>query len=320
MMRRATTALLAAALLLPALPAQADQPAFRQPDEATLRQLYALPRSQFATIAGETIHYVDEGTGPAIILVHGSFASLRQWDFWAEQLAREFRVIRFDLSPSGLSGPHPANSYSIEQRIATIDGLADLLGVERFTIIGASSSGTPVAAYAALRPDRVRAVVLSNIAVGRLEVDYSNLPPELAAAVAEDRTHPGYHLPEYWRQILLFNVENRGVVSDALALEWTHLNNRPLAVAGVGQAVAAGVSALRTPADLAAIIAPTLLLWSAQDHETRLEREGLNALTALGAEDRTLLALGGCGHMLVLDCPQRSLDAALPFLRRVSER
>jgi pimeloyl-ACP methyl ester carboxylesterase len=149
-------------------------------------------------------------------------------------------------------------------------------------------------------------------------VDYASLPPELVAALAEDRTHPGYHLPEYWRQILLFNVENKGVVNDALALEWTHLNNRPLAIAGIGPAVAAGLSALRTPADLAAITAPVLLLWSAQDHETRLEREGLNALAALGSTDRTLVALGGCGHMLVLDCPQRSLDAALPFLRRVN--
>jgi len=309
---------LAAALLtLVCLPAHAQQP---RPDEAEMRAQYALPGSQFAELAGEMVHFVDEGEGPVILLVHGSFASLRQWDFWAERLTREFRVVRFDLSPSGLSGPHPGNAYSLEQRVATIDALANHLGIERFSIVGASSSGTPVAAYAALRPERVQAVVLSNIAVGRLDMDYSALPAELLAAVADDRTHPAYHLPEYWRQILLLNVEDDSVVTPALVQEWTDLNNRPLGIEGLGQAVAAGLSALRTPGDLAAITAPTMLLWSAEDHETKLDREGLNALAALGVADKSLVALGGCGHMLVLDCPARSLEAALPFLRRVNGR
>lgn len=299
-----------------AFPAQAE--GFDQPADEVLRQQYALPQSQFAQIAGETVHFVDEGEGPAIVLIHGSYASLRQWDYWAQRLSAEFRVVRFDLSPAGLSGPHPDNAYSIDQRIAAIDALADLLGLGRFTIVGTSSSGTPTAAYAALRPERVNGVVLSNIAVGPLEVDYSHLPPALLAAVEDDRTHPAYHLPEYWRQIMLLNVVDREAVTDELVMRWTYLNNRPLGIPGLTQAVVAGVSALRTPEDLAAITAPTLLLWSQEDHETQLAREGINALTALTVEDRTLIALGNCGHMFLLDCPARSLDAALPFLRRVS--
>ena len=47
------------------------------PDEATLRLRYGLPNSRFADIDGQTIHYVDEGRGPAIVLVHGSYGSLR---------------------------------------------------------------------------------------------------------------------------------------------------------------------------------------------------------------------------------------------------
>lgn len=319
--RRAILAGSLASLAGMAPTAQADETpsAHIQPSDAQLRARHALPQSQFETIAGETIHFADEGQGPAIVLLHGSFASLRQWDFWAERLSREFRVIRFDLSPAGLSGPHPAGLYSIEQRVATIDALADRLGVDRFVIVGTSSSGTPAAAYAALRPDRVTGVVLSNIALGPLQLDYDAFPPAMKAALAEDRTHPTYHLPEFWRQILLHNVEHDERLSEDLVLRWTELNNRHLADPEVGRAAAAALDFARTPGDLAAITAPTLLLWSQEDHEVPLSREGVAAFDALTVEDRELVAIGGCGHMIALDCPERSYRAVLPFLRRVTE-
>ena len=139
-------------------PSQAEPPKLQI--DAELRSLHVLPDSQFAEIGGETIHFVDEGVGASILLVHGSFASLRQWDYWAERLSEEFRVVRFDLSPLGLSGPHPENAYSVEDRIALIDGLMDRLGIGKFTIVGTSSSGVPVTAYAAARPDRLMIVLL----------------------------------------------------------------------------------------------------------------------------------------------------------------
>ncbi len=318
MMRR--TALFIAACLAPVshIAAQdATPPVFLSEQE--LRDTYALPNSQFAEIGGETIHFVDEGQGPAILLVHGSYASLRQWDRWAERLKDNFRVVRFDLSPQGLSGPHPANAYSIDHKIETIDTLMDRLGIGRFTIVGTSSSGVPVAAYAAARPDRVQSVILNNIAVGKLDVDYSSLPPEVLAAVAADQKHPGWHEPEYWRQILLLNITNDSVVDEALVQRWTDLNNRPQDIPGMMEAVVASVSALRTPDDLAKISVPTLLLWGQDDHETRLEREGINGFNALTVEDRTLLAIGQCGHMMPMDCPDRSLDAVLPFLLRTAD-
>ena len=296
-------------------PSQAEPPKLQI--DAELRSLHVLPDSQFAEIGGETIHFVDEGVGASILLVHGSFASLRQWDYWAERLSEEFRVVRFDLSPLGLSGPHPENAYSVEDRIALIDGLMDRLGIGKFTIVGTSSSGVPVTAYAAARPDRLNGVVLSNIAIGKLTIDYSSLPPALLAAVKEDLTHPGYHKPDYWRQILLHNVENDSVVTEAIVDRWTALNNRAKLAPDAVEALIAASSALRTPDDLAKISVPTLLLWSQNDHETTLKDSGLQALDMLTVADRTLIAIGGCGHMMPLDCPDQSLDAALPFLRRV---
>ncbi|HWU02269.1 MAG TPA: alpha/beta hydrolase [Novosphingobium sp.] len=300
--------------------AASQAPASLAGDEA-LRARYALPHSHFALIEGEPVHYVDEGRGPVILLVHGSFASLRQWDDWARVLSRQYRVIRYDQSPAGLSGPSPTGDYTLEHKLKVIDALMDRLGVARFTIVGTSSGGLPVGAYAAQRPQRVRAVVLSNIAAGPLKVDPSTFPPAVVAALEEDRKHPDHHVPEYWRQVMLMNMVDTARVTPGLAQQWTDMNNRILKVPGAMPAILAAARADgfdRAPADLARIKAPTLLLWSDQDHEVPLAKDGQLALAALTVKDKALVVVPQCGHMMPLDCPGRSLDLALPFLHRVA--
>jgi hypothetical protein len=76
-----------------------------RPDDTELRARYALPASRFETIGKQALHIVDEGSGPPVVLVHGSYASLRQWDHWADLLKGQYRVIRFDRPAMGLSGP-----------------------------------------------------------------------------------------------------------------------------------------------------------------------------------------------------------------------
>lgn len=321
-----TKPLLALGLLLSALSAPlaaSDAPAPRplddRPlDDKALTARYALPGSRFAEIAGERVHYVSQGKGPAILLLHGSYASLRQWDDWAKRLSRRYRVVRYDQSPAGLSGPSPSGDYSVEHRIAVIDGLMDRLGIARFVIVGTSSAGLPAAAYAAARPQRVSGVVLNNIAAGPLKFDFDNVAPALKAAVAADAAHPGWHSGEFWRQIMLANMVDASRVTPGLVGQWTDLNNRMLRDPEVGKAAAAASSFARTPDDLRRITAPTLLLWSAQDHETPADKDGRQALDLLASQDKSLEIVDNCGHMMPLDCPARALGAALPFLARVA--
>ncbi|TYC90912.1 alpha/beta hydrolase [Novosphingobium sp. BW1] len=321
MMRMARPLLaLGSALALSATGALSASAAPDYPGDDTLRAGYALPNSQFATIEGEPVHFVDEGKGPAILLVHGSFASLRQWDNWAAELTKSYRVIRYDKAPAGLSGPNPQGDYSTKHQIQLIDALMTKLGIARFTLVGTSSAGTPTAAYAAAHPERLDGLVLSNIAAGPIHLDVATLPEEFRKVLAEDATHPGWHRPEYWRQILLANVVDDRKVTPELVTRWTGLNHRMLRDPAVAGQVSAAMDHDRTPADLARITVPTLLLWSDQDHETKLETHGLKAFSALKTHDRTLAVVPECGHMMPLDCPTRSLERALPFFARVASK
>lgn len=312
-MKRALLPFLALGLLTAATPLPPESPS-----ELALRTRFASESSQFVVIDGETVHYKIEGRGPAILLLHGSFASLRQWDLWAKELRKHFKVVRYDQSPLGLSGPHPAADYSLEHRFRVIDALMARAGAERFVIVGTSSAGVPAAAYAAARPERIKGIVLNNIAVGPLQFDMASLPQSFKDALAEDATHPGWHAPEYWRQILLYNVENKAVVTPALVEEWTLLNNRMLRDPANAMVAGRSTPTSRTPEDLRKITAPTLLLWSADDHETRLDREGAKALELVAAKDKALVVVENCGHMMPLDCPARALEKAMPFLKRVA--
>jgi pimeloyl-ACP methyl ester carboxylesterase len=102
--------------------------------------------------------------------------------------------------------------------------------------------------------------------------------------------------------------------------QWTDLNSRPLRDPAVGKAVAASTSFARTPDDLRRITAPTLLLWSADDHETTLDRDGKQALELLGSTDKSLEVIENCGHMMPFDCPDRALDHILPFVKRAAAK
>ena len=69
-------------------------------DVATLRAKYGTPPSQFVEVVpGLTVHLRDEGPrgAPVLMLLHGSNASLLDWQPWTDQLKRRYRIVRFDL-------------------------------------------------------------------------------------------------------------------------------------------------------------------------------------------------------------------------------
>ncbi len=113
-------------------------------------------------VAGWRVHVRDRGPrqAPAVILIHGFGASLQTWDAWADTLARTHRVIRFDLPGSGLSLPDPAADYTDARSIQLLLALMDHLGLQRASIVGHSIGGRIAWTFAATHPERVDRLVL----------------------------------------------------------------------------------------------------------------------------------------------------------------
>ena len=286
------------------------------PTQTALEARYCLPGSRFAEIDSVRIHYVDEGRGPAIVLLHGSYASLRQWDDWAEGLTADHRVLRFDMPATGLSGPAPDGDYSAEAKLSLIRGLTTLRGIDRFLLVATSSAGVAGAAFAAEHPERLTGLILNNIGVGPVQHDASAMTPAFAAALTEDAKHPHWHEAELWRQVLLANYADPARVRDAVVTRWTELNNRQFPQSMRPDSVKVAAEFARTPADLARVTVPTLVLWSDKDPEVPLEREGRLALALLASADKQLVVIPDSGHMMPEECGARGLACAMPFIRR----
>ncbi|OLT45320.1 hypothetical protein BJF85_02570 [Saccharomonospora sp. CUA-673] len=103
------------------------------------------------------VHHVTRGEGPALVLLH---QTPRSWDEFAATMTRldGYRTIAPDLLGYGASGPE----NTIEEAAASVTGLLDALGVDRFHLAGHHFGGLVAYHLAATAPDRVRSLVLSS--------------------------------------------------------------------------------------------------------------------------------------------------------------
>src|SRR5579863_188879 len=132
----------------------------RDRPEADLESRYAPPPSQFVSVDGMRVHYRDRGTGPAIVLLHGSNSSLHTWEGWVAALSPSHRVITLDLPGHGLTGPDPQARYSLADMATFVDHVATALKLDRFSIGGNSMGGGVAWHYALAHPDKVDKLIL----------------------------------------------------------------------------------------------------------------------------------------------------------------
>src|SRR4051794_6335869 len=92
------------------------------------------------SINGFDLWYEDGGSGEVILFHHGYTGSHDSWPPIVEQMRAEFRCVMMDARGAGDSGD-PDDGYTIEQYAADVIGLADALGIDRFTYVHPSMGG-----------------------------------------------------------------------------------------------------------------------------------------------------------------------------------
>ena len=125
-----------------------------------LKKTYANEHSQFIEIDGMNVHYRDEGEGQAIVLLHGTGASLHTWDKWTNELKKTFRVIRLDLPAYGLTGPHPEKKYSLSDYSSFLNSFVESLDIDNFILSGNSLGGAIAWHYASEYQNKVKLLSL----------------------------------------------------------------------------------------------------------------------------------------------------------------
>ncbi len=118
------------------------------------------PMGQMIPVKGGRIHAEVIGSGPDVVLIHGSSGSTRDMGFaLAPLLADRYRVILFDRPGLGYSDAlNPAGASIAEQADALVEA-AEALGAARPIVVGQSYGGAVALAWAVRHPDRLAALV-----------------------------------------------------------------------------------------------------------------------------------------------------------------
>lgn len=118
--------------------------------------------SRFVELDGNVVHYVDEGSGPILLMLHGNPV----WSFVYRDLIAalrgRFRCIALDFPGFGLSTAAPGFRYSARDHADLLVSFIDHLGLSDITLVGHNWGG-PWGLYAAVqRPGTFTRLVLAN--------------------------------------------------------------------------------------------------------------------------------------------------------------
>lgn len=275
---------------------------------AAIDQRYLTAQDRYVTVAGTRLRVRETGPrgAPPIILIHGFSFSLESWDAWAADLARDHRVIRFDLTGHGLSDADARQRYGTADRVAMLAGLMDALRIRRATLAGNSFGGLVAWRLAAEQPGRVDRLILVDSAA------YSIYG-------VGDRPVP---VPPATRAYLLGPTAAAVAVSAGLIFadpaklppERLALMEAMIARPGNGAALVAHLERFTLPAPdaaLAKITAPTLILWGTADRLIPVAQAVQIAAAIPGAQ---LIRYDGVGHAPHEEIPDRTLADVRRFL------
>jgi len=118
--------------------------------------------SHFIEIDGHTVHYVDEGSGPTLLMLHGN----PTWSFLFRDVIRllykDFRCVALDYPGFGLSTPRFGYHYLPEEHADVVTAFVDALELKDVTLVGQDWGGMIGLAVAQRRPEVFRRLVLAN--------------------------------------------------------------------------------------------------------------------------------------------------------------
>ena len=268
---------------------------YRDIPAATLEAKYANEASRFMNVAGARIHYRDEGPrdGPTVVLIHANFASLLGWEPWADALKDKYRVVRFDMTSHGLTGPDPSGDYSLERTMELTEKFIDALGLENFTIGGTSLGGTVSLLYTIDHPDRVDKLILLSPGSleGREQKARRGDVPDAAYVLT-------YILPRALpKSFLTSGFGSQSEPSEELIDQWFELwrldGQRAAQLDRLSQYKVFDVESAFHAVDV-----PVLLLWGEENNTAKFE-QAAEVLHLLDNAEVTFISYPGVGHMAV---------------------
>jgi pimeloyl-ACP methyl ester carboxylesterase len=273
---------------------------------------------EITTPAG-VLRYYDQGSGPALLFLHGSGPGVTGWRNFRGVLptfAEHFRCLVLEFPGFGVSddfGGHPMVTAQ-----GAVAPFLDALDVPKVNIVGNSMGGGVGINFAINNPDRVGKLVT----IGGIGTNVFSPGPSEGIRLLQDFTEA----PTRQRLIdwLRSMVYDEALVTDQLIEErWALATDPPTLESArrmYGKAAFAQMMAMMRHADMPMpwaimhkVKCPTLLTWGRDDRVSPLDMALIPMRTIPDAE---LHVFPNCGHWAMIEAKQAFESTVLAFLRR----
>jgi pimeloyl-ACP methyl ester carboxylesterase len=118
--------------------------------------------SRWLDLPSGRLHYIDEGQGRPVVMVHGTPDWSFLWRHLVKALAPRYRCLALDNLGFGLSDRPPGSWYLPEHQAANLKMLIERLGLRDLTLVLHDFGGPFGLHYALDKPDNVHSLVLMN--------------------------------------------------------------------------------------------------------------------------------------------------------------
>ena len=122
---------------------------------------YGSNHGKYITLSSTNIYYEEYGSGMPLILFHGGFGSIHDFQQVIPELAKHFRVIALDSPGHGRS--EQADTLSFDLMTDYFSNMIDQFNLDSVYIIGYSDGGITGLLLAAKRPDKVKKIIASGV-------------------------------------------------------------------------------------------------------------------------------------------------------------
>lgn len=264
--------------------------------------------SRFIDIDGHHIHYVDVGSGPTLVFLHGNPTWSFDYSEVINSLRSEFRCVAVDYPGFGLSHAAVEYRYLPSEHAQVIDAFVDALGLSGVTLVAHDWGGPIGLAVVQKRPEAFRRLVLTNTwawpvsdpivqimshvmgsPVGRLAIRQLNLFVNLMIPIGHRLNKPTAERMAHYQKAL--DSPARREASAVFPREITS-----------SRAFLADIEAGLT--DIAAL--PTLIIWG--DADFAFGNNELRRWERTFTHHRTVV-VKGAGHFVPSDAPDQFAEA-----------
>ena len=263
--------------------------------------------SEHSVLVGDhRIPYLEGGSGPNVLLIHGYSAEKSHWVRFAKYLTGSYHVVIPDVPGFGESTKLPSARYDIESQAARLSAFADKLGLGSYHVVGNSMGGSIACVIALRGPKKVLSVALFDSSgvtppkksAYQLARDRGQSPLLVNSAADFDRvmkmnfSKPPRIPGPVKRYFALKAVESRAF-NEKIGKD---LNDYKMDLEPV----------------LGKIGAPVLILWGDDDRILDISAVGV---FERGLKRHTTVIMKRCGHAPMLERPDETARHYLDFLK-----